>query len=152
VPRRLSKLNNDYSKGYFDPRGELIDSDLESHVLKEELRNLRGFSVSKRGKSIILDICSNSSNLHSLSVIVGVPGREKERTVSFREIIDADKIIRYHLKNGEYPISNSSDDTKCDYRNPNKNIGVLPVRNNSYAPRLAELIRERLKERNENVF
>ena len=37
VPRRLSKLNNDYSKGYFDPRGELIDSDLESHVLKEEL-------------------------------------------------------------------------------------------------------------------
>ena len=147
MPRLLSKLTTDYSRGYFNQQGELIDSDLELLVLKEELRNLRGASVSKRGKSIILDISSDSSNVNSLSVIVGVPGRKKERIVSFREIIDADKIIRYHLKNGEYPISNSTDDAKCDYRNPKKSIGVLPVRNNSYAPRLAELIRKQLKEK-----
>jgi hypothetical protein len=62
----------------------------------------------------------------------------KTRPVSYREIIDSEKIIRFWLAKGMTPESDK------DFRNPDPAIQVEKISNNSYAPALAERIRKKL--------
>ncbi len=60
----------------------------------------------------------------------------KIRSISFREIIDADKVIRGCRASGREPVW-------TDFREPNPAINVKPINNRSYAPPLAERVRRK---------
>ena len=59
--------------------------------------------------------------------------------VTFNEVKDADKVLRYWLKRDKHPV-------QADFKMPNEAIGVPPnkIRNPGYAPALAERIRREL--------
>jgi hypothetical protein len=58
-------------------------------------------------------------------------------SVSFREIIDADSVIRHCLAKDRAP-------RKADFRDPDPAIGARRIHNHSYAPALAERVRRRM--------
>src|SRR5208283_1917356 len=62
----------------------------------------------------------------------------KKRSISFREIIDADKVILGCRARGKEPVW-------TDFRDPNPAIYAKPINNRSYAPPLAERIRRQVK-------
>ncbi len=62
----------------------------------------------------------------------------KKRSISFREIIDADKVILDCRKRGKEPVW-------TDFRGPNPAIKAKPINNNSYAPPLAERVRRQIE-------
>jgi len=137
MPKDFSEYYPDRYEAYFDSNGKLIDSDISPQTVEATISDLRGSPVSERGRTIIQDVSDSR-------IRVRVHG-SKFNTIRLREIVDADKIIRFHLRKGQYPVSNTSNPNQCDFRNPSKEIGVEPVLANSYAPRLAELVRKSMR-------
>ncbi len=153
MPKQLNDEKREYyySKGYFTSQeGKLISADLDLKTIKNELLHLKGTQLSDRGESVIIDIDASMSDSSKWKVIVGSLGKGSENPINFRQIIDADKIIRFYLNRGEYPIAGSGT-KRDDYRSPAEDIDVEPVHNNSFAPRIAELIRERMSIRFQNI-
>jgi hypothetical protein len=61
----------------------------------------------------------------------------KKRSISFREIIDADKVILGCRARGKAPVW-------TDFRDPDPAIKSKPINNRSYAPPLAERVRRQI--------
>ncbi|HEY7326975.1 MAG TPA: hypothetical protein VH592_05020 [Gemmataceae bacterium] len=68
-------------------------------------------------------------------VVVRLPSGT--RTILFREIIDADAVLRYWLAQRMVPTT----DNQCDFRSPDNDIGVGSISECYYAPTFAERVR-----------
>ena len=117
--------------GYYTTDGALIETSLTNNELRKVLSGLKGSKISTRPNSKIV-----IEEVYSDYVVTKNQKKEPTgRRVTFDEIISADQTNIHFLKDGLYPSSNP-DRSKCDYG----------LSNNTYAPRIAELIRRTIKE------
>jgi len=146
MPVDIEQITDNRADGYFDESGRVVNKLLDFAILKTLLPNLIGEKISPKGETRILKVLL-SEDINTSKVIVGIPNHKHREKIRFKDILNADKIIIFYLKNHQYPVSNTQNRMKCDFRNPNPVIKVPPVQCNSYAPRIAELIRKKLKEK-----
>jgi hypothetical protein len=132
MPKPLTKkIKSNQAFGYYDANGTLIETSLTNNELRKTLPGLIGSKISTRPNSnhVIDEVYSDHV------VTSNQEGRYEGHRVNFEEIISADQTNIIFLKTDSYPLSNK-DRAKCDYG----------LRNNSFAPRIAELIRRTIKE------
>jgi hypothetical protein len=108
-------------------RTPLTEAQIKSHVAA-----WKGKLVSPENKAMAATIVEVTET----GVRIRIPSRE--HLVSFREIIDADKIILDFRVRGEEPGWK-------DFRNPNPAIADKPIYNASYAPALARRVRRQVE-------
>lgn len=138
MAKLLTKQKLGRYEGYYSEGKSLVTDPLSAITVKNSLSKLKGAKVSSRGMSVIGAITRDSE-----MVEIEEPSGHITR-VPIQEIMDADRINLYWLKKGYYPVPCTYKLGCCDFRFPHQDIGVITVVNNSYAPRLAELIRRLL--------
>ncbi|WP_321415463.1 DUF3883 domain-containing protein [uncultured Desulfobacter sp.] len=131
MPQTLTdKIKKKQAVGYYKSDGALIESLLTESELKNILPKLKDAKtkISDGSDYVIVEVHSDRVGIKNHK------DQSKSSSVSFSDIIKADKININFLKNGSYPKS-SNKRIYCDYG----------MSNNSYAPRIAELIRRTIK-------
>jgi len=132
VPQNLTdKIKSQQASGYFKKDGTLIETPLRHDDVRRVVIGLVGDKISTKAnsKTVIEEVFSDYLSTKNID------GTYSGHRVDFDEIVSADQTNIHFLKNRLFPSANS-DRKKCDYG----------LRNNSYAPRIAELIRRTVKE------
>jgi len=135
MPKSLYSLSESKMKryiGYFREGKKLPNDPLNEKTLIFWLHRLKGAKVSS---SVIAGITHDN-----IKIEIEEPSGHVQR-VPLQQIIHADQIILYWLARNLYPLARSDKKELCDFRSPFTDIGVKPVSNNTYAPRIAELVR-----------
>ena len=134
-----SELKKKNYEGYFNNDGKLINKQLSEREIKEWLIKLKG-------KRVISNRLPYIGQIRTSGEIVEIeePGSDHIQAVPIVQILDADKIILFWLNKGKCPVQKKNKQ-ECDWYSPHPDIGVNPVSNRTYAPRLAQKIRRKLK-------
>lgn len=142
MPKSLAGLSETKMKryiGYFREGKNLPNESLNEKTLRNWLHRLKGARVSR---AIIGAITTDNKKIEKIEI--KEPSGHIQR-VPLEQIIHADQIILYWLARDLFPLVRSDRKNLCDFRSPVPDIGVEPVSNNTYAPRIAELIRRKEK-------
>jgi hypothetical protein len=117
-------------RGYFSELGSIAErAPITEDLIRAQIAVCVGELVSPANAAIKATIAA----IRDKGIALELPGG-KLHLCSYREIIDAEKVIRHWLARGMTP-------EVADFREPDAEIGVGPIANNSYAPALAERVR-----------
>jgi len=135
----LSESKKIFYEGYFDKKVKLVSTNLSNDDIRYWLSKLKGERVISGSLPYIGKIRESGE-----IVEIEEPKSDHIQPVPIIQILNADKIILYWLTKGKCPVQNIKKQ-ECDWYSPHQDIGVQPVSNRTYAPRLAQKIRINIK-------
>lgn len=140
----LSESKKKNYEGYFSNKGYVVSTELTINNIINWLKEMKGEQVHSKSSAYIGQIRPSGK-------IIEIEENKSNhiQPVPINQILSADKIILYWLKKMKCPVQGKTK-PECDWYSPHQDIGVHPVSNRTYAPRLAQKIRSKIK--NEGHF
>ena len=136
VAHPLNTVDKEKWRGYYaETQAGTPQSAIRVGDLSRNLRAWIGSSVNPEGPNVRSSIAEVSEN----GVIIDLPSGRRH-VCSFREMINAEAVIRYWLSRDMAPVG-------ADFRKPTPEANVPSIANSYYAPTLVERVKRQIQQK-----